>query len=132
MTADTPVSPELAWEPITEGIELEITEWGEDPKVMRLPMSSVNELRFDMEEAHFLARGLEKVECEALDVHDEDWIVLMGNSYKVKNVLQGTSRYAGENYSIAVLQFEYSEFFPEQTEVCIPGSTLISVYRPVS
>lgn len=119
MTKDTPPQPELEWEPIIEGIELCINQMR-----FSLPTTSVRELRDDMEEAAMLSRGLEKHELMADEVDKGDWIILMGDAYRVHSTLRG--------YDAWVIQFELNAHSRFTSEVLVPPDQQVTVWRPVA
>lgn len=113
MTKDTPPQIPVFWEAIPEGIEL----WFAG-QTFRLPMMTVRELRDDMIEANFLARGLEKVECLPIEVRENDKMELLGVARTIKNIL-------AERHHI-VLQTEADEF-----EVRLQADVMITVWREI-
>lgn len=119
MTLNTPPKVEIGWEPVTEGVQL-FLESGNPNNAFSgtLPMSSVMELRDDMEEALQLARRMEKVDCMASEVLQYDKVYIAGNVLMVSDVLssrEGTTLQFGEGY----------------TEVTMPSDQQITVYRGI-
>lgn len=132
MTKTSPQPVGIGWEPRTEGIELDLDgaeiEFHDSTHVtLKMPMMSVRELRDDMEEASMLSRGLAKHELFAGEIQPNDWIVLMGDSYKVANILE--AGHLGEVETI--IQFALNTHSPVRSELTFPPDQLVTVWRPV-
>lgn len=113
---------QISWQPILDGVELFIgTEW---PGPYHLAMTTVRELRDDMEEAAFNARGYDKVDCMVSEVDAGDLIVLGGNAYQIKNLLTDPDAW--------VIEFDIGSWTDSgQPEMRLPGDLQVTVWRPV-
>lgn len=87
MTKDTPPMIATEWEPITEGIKLYLKSRGM-ADVYKLPMTTVRELRDDLEEALWLSRGYKKVECYWKDIMDDDRFTVVKYDFVVASVME--------------------------------------------
>lgn len=123
MTEQTPPKVSIEWEPIPEGIILNLDVPVAGKFACQMPMSSVNELRADMEEASYLASGYEKIECQVSEIDDGDRIRLMGNTYTVLNLLQAPQGW--------VIQFEPHSWTETLYELVLDGDETVTVWRPV-
>lgn len=92
-------------------------------KATELPMQSVHELRDDMTEAAMLARGLEKVECFFMEIDKDDWLILMGDAYKVTSTLESADGWIAE--------FQLNTYSPDRSEITFPPDQLVTVWRPI-
>jgi hypothetical protein len=75
---------QMEWEPVAEGIVLQI-----GAHTTEMPMTSVIELRDDMEEANMLSRGYSKIDEWAEDVLQYDKMVVCSMILTVSSVLEG-------------------------------------------
>lgn len=122
--------PRVEWEPKPEGIELNIKSvvtknwYGFD-----LPITSVRELRDDMEEAAMLSRGYERLELDVEEIHEGDQIFVLGHAVVVHNLLSG--KHYGDEQEWTV-QFEMSSFSAIPCEITLPGDQQVTIYRRVS
>lgn len=123
MTAHTPPTLGVSWEPVVEGLKLYMgdPQYGE---VFTLNMQDVRELMYDMEEALMLARGYTKhANIEVCDVPDT-WIVrVMGNDFRVASTfVEAHSKYEGAWYCLQD---------SEGREIVWPATDLVTAYEPV-
>jgi hypothetical protein len=120
---------QISWEPVSEGITFRIAAHGvgKEEESYDLAMTTVRELQADMEEANFLARGYEKVDCMVSEIYDSDRIVLGGDTYKITDILTR----AGEFTEEWILQFELNAYSMVQSEIILPGDLQITVWRAV-
>jgi len=109
----------LVWEPSPTGVDLEI-----DNVAFSLPMTVVREFRDDMEEAAMLSRGLEKRELMVDEVDKDDWIIVMGDAYRVHSVLESRFNW--------IIQFDLNQYSEEPCEVMLPPDHQVTVWRPVA
>lgn len=126
MTKDTPPTVEVSWEPITEGIRLYVgdSRYEHTQQSYDMPLTSVRELMYDMEEAVMLSRGYEKVaDIEVYDVPDT-WIVrVMGNDFRIASTF--VEAHHGRGGAWYCLQDN------EGRELVWPAEDLVTAYRPV-
>lgn len=131
MTDATPPRLYQGWEPITEGVDVTF-EWNGVETHLGLPMPDVRELRDDMEEADYLSRGCEKVECFVKDIQQHDRIKLMNDTYRVHDLLTSQEVRFGRPVTVWVIQFELNAHDDTGgSELTLPGDLLVTVWRPI-
>lgn len=119
MTASSWPNTEIEWEVDPEGVLLTLGNQKYDPKGQyNLNLISVRELRDDMEEAAYLSRGLEKVDCFAMEVKEYDKVVIGGDLWHVTSTLESRDGW--------VLQFSHDEM-----ELILPLDHQLTVWRAV-
>jgi hypothetical protein len=112
----------IEWEPTPEGVSVDLMNMDTGGvNSVALSMVNVHELRDDMEEAAFLARGFDKVETFVSDIEPGDQIRLLGNNYTVNNLLRGGNGW--------VVQFEPNEHYDAVCELTLPPDMQVTVYR---
>lgn len=117
--------PQIDWTPAPEGIVLGIGE-----KDCLLSSNAVTELRDDMEEAYFLSRGYNKVDCMTEEVNPKDIIVVLGNAYWVHDVLTERPRGPYDEIQV-VIQFTLDRYSSVSAEITLPGDLQVTVWRPI-
>jgi len=114
------------WEPSERGAKVSFgNHRGTDKDDIEFDLRSdhLREFREDLEEAAMLSRGLEKVECFFMEIDKDDWLVLMGDAYKVESTLE-------EQYGWTV-QFKLNTYSPDHSEITFPPDQLVTVWRAV-
>lgn len=114
---------EIEWDPIPEGVMISLkAESG--PFAFQANMRCVRELRDDMEEANFLARGFEKIETFVADIEPGDQLRILGDTFTTTNTLRGHDGW--------VVQFEPNEHYDAVCELTLPHDMQVTVFRSVS
>lgn len=118
MTDTTIPAVAVSWEPIAEGIILQLDVPVAGSFSAQMPMMSVRELRDDMIEANFLSRGFEKVECLANEVQHMDKVIFGDFELTIINVLADRTH--------IILQTATDEY-----EVRLPFDEMVTVWRAI-
>lgn len=123
VTDAPPLPLKVEWEPIAEGISLTLGYASSTKYEWLATMQSVRELRDDMEEASMLARGLEPMDIFVMEINDEDWLKILGDTYRVTSTLE-----QGDSW---VIQFALNSHTTTTAELILPPDLQVTVWRPV-
>lgn len=118
----------LGWEPTKGGVDLEFDLLSDFSVHQFVNTSDLIELRDDLNEAILDPHGYRAVDVQVRDMWPHDVVYVLGNHYKVTNLMTTNRGHEDEGW---VIQFTDGSFGEVTTEVVLPGDQQVTVYRRV-